>query len=152
MNFQHQWITVDWLSDFRTPIWYFLWGFVLGISLIYAILNKNFLFAVILVLGLIFIFHPEFQKSKIINVILNDKEIIINNEKYNLEDYYTFLIDKINERYFLELYPKSFFKKEIHLPIPENKIDQVREDLKKIMPESKIPPRILTYIFRHFWP
>lgn len=152
MKFEYKWSSIDWLSDFRTFGWYFFWGFVLGVSLIYSILTQNFLFAVILVLGLIFIFHPEFQKPKIMRITLNDKEVIINDQVYSLDDYYTFFITKINERYFLEFYPKSFFKREIHLPIHESLVEKVREDLKKIMPESKIPPRILTYIFRHLWP
>jgi len=152
MPFRHSWKTYDYLHEIKSPFWYLLWGFILGGSLIYAILSQNFLFAVILVIGIIFIFHPNFQEPKILNIEIDEKKIKINEEIFALEEYYAFSIFKIRDRFFLEIYPKSFFKKEIHVSIPENLIEEIRKDLSKIIKEKKQEPRILTSIFRHLWP
>jgi hypothetical protein len=152
MSFRHFWTTFDYIHEPKSPFWYLFWGFILGGSLIYAILSQNFLFAIILVIGLIFIFYSEFQKPKILYVELDDKKIKINDEIFNLNDYYCFSIFKIRDRFFLEIYPKSFFKKEIHIAIPEHLVENIRKDLLKIIKERKQEPRILTSIFRHLWP
>jgi len=151
MNFRHYWATLDYIPEDKSIFWYFLWGILLGGSLVYAIFTFNFLFAVVIIIGFIFVFHPDFRKLKSIRVELTDEYIKIDDNEFKLNDYYTFSIYKINERNFLELYPKSFFKKEIHLPLPEDLVEQVREDLKKIMPESKEGPSLLTFIFRNLW-
>jgi len=128
-----EWETTLSLNKERDIGWYLTFGIILIILLIYALFSKNFLFALILILGAILIVKQPIDRK--IKCLLDDEgfKIVNENKIYEYEDIENFYIfENTNELTQLHILVFNFKKRIIpHLKIniPKEKTEEIKNFL-----------------------
>ncbi len=133
-SFSFSWVTTSHDEHpYGDILWHLFWGVVVGASILYSIIAKDFLFLVISFIALFFFFHPIFYETKELKIVLNQEGISINNKKYTWDEIIGFEIFKIEDKYYLYFVPKHIFTIGAIIPIEEFLIDM--EELRKTLRE-----------------
>jgi hypothetical protein len=133
-------------------IWHLFWGIVVGGTLIWAILSRDFWLLVISFLALIFFFHPKFYEPKLMEIKMNEKGIFIDKKFYPWKKFYAFEIFDNGLRKFVFLFPKRF-SFGLHFPLEEFFVseDEVKDFMKKFLEEYQGKVPILDKLYRSFY-
>lgn len=153
-DFSFSWITTSHDDHpYGDLLWHLFWGIVIGASILYSIIAKDFLFLIISFIGLFFFFHPIFYESTDLKIVLNQEGIFINNKKYTWDDIIGFEITKIGNKYYLYFVPKHFFSVGKILPIDEfnDDIEKIRNILRSFLDEYEEAIPKWELIYRKFF-
>jgi hypothetical protein len=133
-------------------IWHLFWGIVVGATLIWAILARDFWLLVISFLALIFFFHPKFYEPKLMEIKINEKGIFIDKKFHPWKKFYAFEIFDNGLRKFIFLFPKRF-SFGLHFPLEEFFVseEEVRNLIKKFLEEYQGKVPILDKLYRSFY-
>jgi len=117
-NFNISWRTTSHYSHpFGDLLWHLFWGIIVGFSLLYSILVKDFLFLVISLIALIFFFHPFFYEPSDLVINLNKEGVTINHNFYSWDEFMGFEIFNNEDRFFIYLIPKQILHPGVTLPL-----------------------------------
>lgn len=123
-------ILIDWdFPEFtkhdRGKKWYLIAGIVFLVILIYAVLTKNILFAIILVIAAFIFILQQYQEPQAVDAAVTDEGILIGSKFYDYEELKIFwVIYKPPLAKLLYLDFKNPLKKS--LPIPLDNVDPVK--------------------------
>lgn len=136
-EFRFSWQT---LSHYSHPygdlLWHLFWGVVVGGSIIYAVIAKDFLLLVISFFALIFFFHPFFYEPTELKIVVDKRGTTLNNRLYAWEDFEGFEVIHNGDRYILVLIPKSALHHGVHLPLEDHvALDELRLTLRQFLRE-----------------
>jgi hypothetical protein len=119
-DFRFSWRT---LSHYNHPygdlLWHLFWGVVVGGSIIYSIIVKDFLFLIISFFALIFFFHPFFYEPTELRIVIDKRGVELNNSLYSWEDFDGFELIHNGDRHILVLISKHTFHHGVHLPLED---------------------------------
>ena len=152
-NFELKWKTYSHIQHpYGDLLWHLFWGIIIGILIITAILNHDFWLLVIASIALVFFFHPEFYKPKLIDVKLTEKGVYLNTKFYPWKKFYAFEIFDNGFRKFIFLFTKrvSFG---IHFPLEEFFVSEteVRDFLKQFLEEHQGKVPLTERLYRNFF-
>jgi len=133
-------------------IWHLFWGIIIGGTLIWAILKGEYWLFIISIFSLIFFFHPEFYRPKILDIKLNEEGLYLNNKFYSWNKFYAFEIFDNGLRKFIFFFPKNI-SLGLHIPLEEFFISEleVKEFLSKFLEEKKGEVPIFDLLYRKFY-
>jgi hypothetical protein len=133
-------------------IWHLFWGIVVGSTLIWAILARDFWLLVVSFLALIFFFHPKFYEPKLMEIKMNEEGIFIDKKFYPWKKFYAFEIFDNGLRKFVFLFPNKF-SFGLHFPLEEFFVseEEVRNFMKKFLEEYQGKVPILDKLYRSFY-
>jgi hypothetical protein len=152
-QFNFHWIT---LSHYDHPygdiLWHIFWGLVIGFSIIYSIIIKDFLFLIISLIALIFFFHPFFYENIELHITLDNTGITVNHNFYQWENFSGFEIFSNNDRYLIYLIPKQPLHFGLTLPL-ENylPLEEIRATLRKFLDEYVNAVPVWEKWYRHYF-
>jgi len=151
--FNYSWTT---LSHYEHPygdlLWHLFWGVVIGASIVYAIVVKDFLYLVISFIGLFFFFHPFFYEPTELRIRLNEEGIYINNKFYSWDEIMGFEIFFAGDRNFIYFVPKEFFKIGPVVPLETYlNADEIREHLIQFLDEYEESIPLWEIVYRRFF-
>ncbi len=152
-KFHFSWNT---LSHYEHPygdlFWHLFWGIVIGASIIYAIITKDFLYLIISLIGLFFFFHPIFYEPIELRIRLNEEGVYINNKFYSWDDIVGFEIFHEGDRAFIYFVPKGFLKIGPVIPLEMYlNIDEVRSYLIQFLDEYENSIPLWEIFYRRFF-
>ncbi len=136
-KFEYSWTT---LSHYEHPygdiLWHLFWGIVVGASILYSIIVKDFLYLVISFIALFFFFHPAFYEPKELRIKINNEGLYVNNKFYKWDDILGFEIFQGGDRYFIYFVPKGFMKIGQSIPLEFYlDVEEIRETLNQFLDE-----------------
>lgn len=152
-SFSFSWLTTSHDEHpYGDILWHLFWGIVIGASILYSIISKDFLFLVISLIGLFFFFHPVFYEPQEVKVILNQEGVFVNNKKYSWDEIIGFEIFKIGDRYYIYFVPKHIFSIGATVPLEDYIIDieELRRVLKTFLDEYEEAVPKWELIYRRF--
>jgi hypothetical protein len=133
-------------------IWHLFWGIIIGATLIWAFLVRDFWLLVISFLALIFFFHPKFYEPKLMEIKMNEEGIFIDKKFYPWKKFYAFEIFDNGLRKFIFLFPKRF-SFGLHFPLEEFFVseEEVKNFIKQFLEEYQGKVPILDKLYRSFY-
>lgn len=133
-------------------LWHLFWGIVIGFSISYAIISKDFLYLVISLIALFFFFHPIFYEEKELKIRIDESGIYIDDKKYNWENIIGFEIAKIKNKFYLYFVPKHILTVGPLIPI-EDYLDpeDIRKQLRKFLDEYEEAIAFWDLIYRKYF-
>lgn len=136
-KFNFNWTTQShYLDPYGDILWHIFWGLVVGISIIYSIIIKDFLFLIIALISLIFFFHPFFYESLELDIKLDPSGIKVNQNFYKWEDFIGFEIFHNGERYLIYFIPKQLLHFGLTLPLEKYlPVEEIRNILREFLDE-----------------
>ncbi|MFZ8847820.1 MAG: hypothetical protein ACO2O4_01060 [Minisyncoccia bacterium] len=152
-KFHFSWST---LSHYEHPygdlLWHLFWGIVIGASIIYSIIAKDFLFLVISLIGLFFFFHPVFYEPTELRIKLNENGIYINNKFYSWDEIVGFEIFYEGDRTFIYFVPKAFLRIGPVIPLEMYlNVDEIRNYLIQFLDEYEDSIPLWEILYRRFF-
>lgn len=133
-------------------MWHLFWGIVIGFSILYSIISKDFLYLVISLIALFFFFHPIFYEEKEIKIKIDQTGIYINDKKHSWEDIIGFEILKIKNRFYLYFIPKHFLAVGPCLPLEDYfSPEEIRGILRKFLDEYENSVALWEIIYRKYF-
>jgi hypothetical protein len=133
-------------------IWHLFWGIIIGATLIWAFLARDFWLLVISFLALIFFFHPKFYEPKLMEIKMNEEGVFIDKKFYPWKKFYAFEIFDNGLRKFVFLFPKRF-SFGLHFPLEEFFVseEEVKNFIKQFLEEYQGKVPILDKLYRSFY-
>lgn len=131
-EFSFSWLTTSHDEHpYGDILWHLFWGIVIGASILYSIISKDFLFLIISFIGLFFFFHPIFYEKTDLRISISNQGVIINDSKYSWDEIRGFEILKIGDKFYLYFIPKNIFMLGPIIPLEEFtvNIDEIRKTL-----------------------
>ncbi len=132
------WFIPEFEKHERTKNWYIIASVVVIFLLIFAVITKNYLFAVIVIIATtITIFHDG-KEPDFLNVIIDDDGVIVGRKFYDYDDLKDFSLlfkpkEGLNNLYFDF---KNTIKQRISIPLNNQDPLQIRDFLLKYLPED----------------
>ncbi len=151
--FELRWKTYNHIDHpYGDLIWHLFWGFIMGIAFVYAVVNYDFWFLVICVIGLIFFFHPGFYKPQLMEIKITNEGLYVDKNFYPWDQFAGFEIFENELRSFIFFIPKKL-SFGLHVPIEEFFVskEEVREKLKMILEEVDGSVPLMFKIYRAFF-
>ena len=139
-----EWETLEYEHRERSSNWYWLVGFVALVLVVTAIVTKNFLLAILILLGTSTLMLYAKRRPQIIKVAVSRRGIQIHN---NLFPYHTlrsfWLHDHENERKII-IQSEKLLMPHIHLPLAEDvNHETLRAFLLDFLPEEPHRPTVI---------
>ena len=133
-------------------LWHLFWGILIGWGLILAIINHDFWFLVITLIGLIFFFHPKFYEPRLIEIKLTEKGVYVDKMFYPWKNFYAFEIFSNDLRKFVFLFTTKF-SFGVHFPLEEFFVneEEVKNFLNKYLKEHKGEVPLIDKLYRVFF-
>ncbi len=150
-NFQSlEWSAPEFTKYQKDVIW-FLIGGAIGLGLlIFSLLNKNFIFALIVILSAFSLYVWSQKEPRKIKFVINVKGIMIDNACYNFDNLKSFWIFyEPPEVKFLSLESKKTIMPHIKIPLGEIDPNKIRELLLKFLPEEKQEESLIDVLARN---
>ncbi len=133
-------------------LWHLFWGIVIGFSILYAIISKDFLYLVISLIALFFFFHPIFYEEKELKIKIDQTGIYVDEKKYNWEDIIGFEILKIKNKVYLYFIPKHIFAIGPIIPFEDYiSYEEVRKILRQFLDEYENSVALWEIIYRKYF-
>ncbi len=151
VNFQPlEWSAPEFTKYQKDVIW-FLIGGAIGLGLlIFSLLNKNFIFALIVILSAFSLYVWSQKEPRKIKFVINVKGIMIDNACYNFDNLKSFWIFyEPPEVKFLSLESKKTIMPHIKIPLGEIDPNKIRELLLKFLPEEKQEESLIDVLARN---
>ncbi len=134
-----EWQVLEYPHDPKHPNWFWLLGGAVIVGAIVAVLFKNFLLAILIVLGGFTSMMFGARRPEVIRCALSDKGITIKNRLYLYEQLKSFWVDAehpVEPRIIIEA--KKMFLPHILIPLGEGvSAEQVRSYLARFLTEEK---------------
>lgn len=135
----------------KHPDWFWILGIVAVASILTAILAKNFLFAIILLLSAILLGVYGKREPKLIEFTLMPDGIKVDETFYRYQNVKSFWVNKSKSSAILIIETDRLFLPHIDIPLGETDPDKVTSLLKKYLIEEKEVEESLTHkIFEFF--
>ncbi|HBT81136.1 hypothetical protein A2757_02440 [Candidatus Giovannonibacteria bacterium RIFCSPHIGHO2_01_FULL_48_47] len=135
----------------KTPDWYWAVGIIAFGFLILAILLKNFLFAILVLLGGFTVAMYGVKQPKIVNFAITSRGIKVEDKLYPYDNLQFFWINydppHVRELYLIS---KKTFQPQISIPLGQADPNEVREHLIKFLEEKEIEESLFDTIARFF--
>ena len=135
----------------KTPDWYWAVGIIAFGFLILAILLKNFLFAILVLLGGFTVAMYGVKQPKIVNFAITSRGIKVEDKLYPYDNLQFFWINydppQVKELYIIS---KKKFVPQIFIPLGQADPNLVREHLMKFLEEREIQESFVDVIARFF--
>ena len=132
------WFIPEFEKHERTKNWYIIASVVVIFLLIFAVITKNYLFAVIVIIATIITIFHDGKEPDFLNVIIDDDGVIVGRKFYDYDDLKDFSLlfkpkEGLNNLYF-EF--KNTIKQRISIPLNNQDPLQIRDLLLKYLPED----------------
>jgi hypothetical protein len=150
-NKKIEWETKIGNKEEKSFLWYIIFSFLILGFLIFAWYSKNFLFAVILLLGsVLLIRQPADRKIKC--ELLEDGLRLEESEKiYHYQDILGFAILEGEDNNLLVLHIKSTFNQYLKINFPKSKTKEIKEFLQDKVPEMEYELGLLDVLIDRFF-
>ena len=143
MTQELKWEVPEYPQYERSFRWYIIAG-ILGITLlIYAVVTGNFLFSIIIVLGVSMSILTSSKKSKMVTFELEKDGARINNIFYEWSRFQSYWVVEHTDGIYLGLDLKNILMIDIYVPVKKYSLKEIKDFLKnylKINPERKEEP------------
>ncbi len=138
MDKKIQWKTFEHEQKKRGVEWFYAVGIITTALTITAIIYKNILFAIFLIIGIFTLLLHSLHKPKLIQFEINEKGIIIGNLFYPYDSISSFYIFEGNDKKYFILELKKSIIPHIKIPITDN-VDKnnIKRFLIKHIPEKE---------------
>jgi hypothetical protein len=138
------WKTHEFIYRKKGSDWYWVLGIIAIAGTLIAILIKNILFAILIVVGAINIGIYAMKKPRKIACEVTDHGLKIDKVFYQYDVLESFWIDTINERIpTLLIVPKKTLATTIIIPLEGVEPEEVRANLESFLPEVKVGKSIV---------
>jgi len=134
----------------RHPDWSWVVGILAFVIIIFAIIFKNFLFALIILLGAYSIIALEKRDPSWPEIEISDKGILVGNNFYSYESVKSFWVEDNKDIDVLILHSGRLLFPYIHIYFYEIDPVEVRRTLTKFLPEIKPEENIVDKISEYF--
>ena len=134
-----EWEAPEYVYEPKTARWYFFSAIVAALLIVYGVIEKNFLFIVLVMMGEILVLFWGTEKPPTSHYTLNKKKLHVNDHAYPLKRFQWFAVDEEGEHHKkLVLEPKAQLarRRYIYLDSPEFERD-IRSILDGIIDENE---------------
>ncbi len=144
-----QWTAPEFEKHEKGPAWFLVVGFFALIFFTIALLMKNFIFAILIMLAVFTIFIYALKTPRQINFKIKGEGITISDKLYPFEDLSSFWIfyepPRIKE---LSIKSKKTLTMMIRIPLSNQDPSSIRQALIKFIPEEKQEESLVDIIFK----
>ncbi len=152
-DFKFSWIT---LSHYSHPygdiLWHLFWGVVVGVSIVFAVIAKDFLFLIISFLALIFFFHPIFYEPSELRIKIEKSGVGLNEKFYPWDNFNGFEIFHNGERDIIFFIPKHHFHSNLDLPLEDYiDVNELRSTLRQFLNEYVNAISVFDHFYRRIF-
>ena len=117
---------------------WFIGAGIFGIGfLIYAVITGNFLFSVIIVLGVAISLISSWKKPEIINFKMFDKGVILGEAFHPWESFQSYWIVNEDGQKNLGLDLKNWLKSDLYVPVKENTLEDIEKFVSGFLKKNK---------------
>jgi len=131
--------------------WHLFWGVILALGAVYAIMSRDFLFGVILIIAGLFAFRIAFEEPKELSCRLDMHRVIVNETEYPLSRFSSFEIYRSHNAFILYLFSKHLAGTPLILPLHHEDVERVRAILKPHLQEVQHQISFLDELYHAFW-
>ena len=132
-----EWQTFEYDHNEKSSDWFWVVGILGGIGIILAILFKDFLFAIVLLLGTFTVLMYGARKPELITVSISTKGIRAKNDLFPFKNLLGFALQDIEEPYKLMIHSNRPFLPHIIIPLDGIDPKLIRERLSVVLEEEQ---------------
>jgi len=135
-----EWSAPEYEHKQHSNDWFWAIGIIALAALILAIWFKNYVFAIFILLSGVSLFMFSVRNPKDIQFIIEKKGVGMGRDFFPWKDLKSFNINNDDNNDYAKLFleTKKHFLPIYTLPLPKEKIEQVKESLLKMIPSSEV--------------
>ncbi len=131
------WQFPEWRQVTRGTTWWIIVIIITAILLVYSIINGNFLFAIIILAGLIIIWTDSRRVPRMLDLAIHQQGLVLGQRFWSWRELnYFWLVYKPSEIAAMYIQPKSIWQPRLGIPLNNTNPLKVREVLKKYLRED----------------
>jgi len=145
-----EWSALEFIKYKKNPFWFIIGGLIALGLLIFALISRNFIFALLIILAAFSLYIWSQKEPRKIKFAITARGIMIEKNLYNFDNLKSFwLFYDPPEIKYLSLESKKLFMPYIKIPLGDEDPNKIRELLLKFLPEVKQEESLIDALARH---
>lgn len=143
------WTTPEFIHYEKSPGWFIVFILIAAAFLIAALLMKNYIFGLLVLLASFLIYTQALKKPPEIKITISQEGVFIQNALYAYKDLKSFWLFENPEIMALSLESKKILSPHISIPLARQSPEKIRQFLIQFIPEKKQEESVIDSITRH---